>query len=189
MSKKREEVPNPLLKKLLHGINQYHANQSPEALKDIGNAIDQGANCLENLYFGQTPFSLAAQYGLSEVIELMISKNVNPNEANSLGLLNLPEGKLEGYTASALHVAVAQTQPEVAKNLLQHMGCAFHENNKFSPLHLAALQQNHNLFNTLVEGGCDPHARDFVLGKTAYEWASHYGGESFSNFNFDVTKE
>lgn len=189
MSKKREEEPNPLLKELLHALNEYHANKSPEALKTIGNTIDQGVNCLENLYFGQTPFSLAAQYGLPEVVELMISKNVNPTGTNSLGVIELPEGGEECYAASALHVAVTNNQSKVAKVLMQRLGCTFNANNKFSPLHLAASQKNHNLFNTLVEGGCDPHAQDFVMGKTAYQWASEYGGENFNHFNFDGAKE
>lgn len=181
MSKKREEEPNPLLGELLEGIFQYKEKQSPEALQLIDNAIDKGANSLHNLCFGETPFSLATRYGLTKVVELMIAKNVDPNNANSLGILNLPGGQSEGYTASVLHVAVAHKQPEVAKNLLQHMGCSFNSNNKFSPLHVAALQKNHNLFNILVEGGCDPNAQDFMIGKTAYEWVSH--------FNFDNAKE
>ncbi len=62
---------------LLKDINEYKVNHSPEALERISNSIDQGANFLENLYFGKNPFSLAARYGLSEVVELMILKNVD----------------------------------------------------------------------------------------------------------------
>jgi ankyrin repeat protein len=189
MSKKRVETPNPLLGELLKGINEYKTEQSQEALQRIGNAIDKGANSLHNLSFGQTPFSLAARYGLSEVIELMLSKNVDPQKANSLGILELPEGKEEGYSATPLHVAVRHKQPQVIETLLKNMGCGFKSNNKFSPLHLAIANKDIKTVTKLIQGGCDPNAPDFIMGKNAYQWAQDYGGEDFSNFNFDVTKE
>ena len=189
MSKKREKTPNPLLGELLKGIHEYKAEQSPEALQRIGNAIDKGADSLHNLCFGETPLSLAARYGLSEIVELMLSKNVDPQKANSLGILELPEEKEEGYSATPLHVAVSNKQPKVAETLLKHMGCGFKSYNKFSPLHLAIANQDIKTVTNLLQGGCDPNAQDFIMGKNAYKWAEDYGGESFSNFNFDVTKE
>lgn len=189
MSKKREEKVDPALGNLLQGIKDYQANHSPEALESIGNAIDQGANSLENLYFGENPFSLAARYGLSEVVELMISKNVDPQKADSAGMLHFPNGTQIGYAATPLHVAVTNKQPQVAKKLLGYMGCNFNKYHQISPLHLAALNQNQNMFQTLLQDGCDPNAQDFIMGKDAHQWAKDYGGESFSNFNFDGAKE
>ena len=189
MSKKRVETPNPLLGELLEGINQYKANQSPEALESISNAIDKGADSWYNLCFGENPFSLAARYGLSEVVELMISKNIDPQKANSLGILHLPNQKQEGYTATSLHVAANNKQSEVAKILVKNMGCGFGTSNKFSPLHLAIFNQDIKTVTNLLQGGCDPNAPDFIMGKNAYQWAQDYGGESLSNFNFDVAKE
>jgi ankyrin repeat protein len=189
MSKKRVETPNPLLGDLLEGIFQYQEKQSSEALELIGNAIDKGANALHNLSFGQTPFSLAVRYGLSEVVELMIAKNIDPQKANSLGVLKLPEGQEDGYSATPLHVAVRHKQLQVVETLLKNMGCGFKSNNKFSPLHLAIANQDIKTVTKLIQGGCDPNAPDYMMGKTAYQWAQDYGGEDLSNFNFDVTKE
>lgn len=189
MSKKRVETPNPLLGELLRGIHEYKAEQSPEALQRIGNAIDKGANSLHNLCVGETPFSLAARYGLTKVVELMISKNINPSNANSLGVLKLPGGQEDGYSATPLHVAVRHKQLQVVETLLKNMGCGFKSNNKFSPLHLAIANQDIKTVTKLIQGGCDPNAPDYMMGKTAYQWAQDYGGEDLSNFNFDVTKE
>lgn len=189
MSKRREEKVDPALANLLQGIKDYEANHSPEALQRIGDAIDQGANPLENLCFGENPFSLAARYGFSKVVELMISKNVDPHKANSLGILRLPNGTETGYTATPLHVAASNKQPEVAQTLVQNMGCKFNENNKISPLHLAILNQDMKTVTNLLQGGCDPHAQDFIMGKDPNQWGQDYGGESFSNFNFDGAKE
>lgn len=75
---------------LLKGINEYKANHSPEALERIGNSLDQGANSLENLYFSKNPFSLAARYGLSEVIELMILKNVDSQKKRFCRNVTIP---------------------------------------------------------------------------------------------------
>lgn len=189
MSKKREKEVDPLLSNLLTWISKYKTNQSPDALPNIANAIDQGANVLENLCFGESPFSLATRDGLSPVVKLMISKNIDPNQANSLGILRLPNQEPEGYTATLLHVAASNKQPKVAKILVQNMGCEFKSNNKFSPLHLAIANQDIKTVTKLIQGGCDPNAPDFIMGKNAYQWAQDYGGEDFSNFNLDGAKE
>ncbi len=152
MSKKREEKSDPLLGDLLEGILQYKEAPSPEILQDIAHAIDQGANSLKNLSFGQTPFSLAAHYGLSEVVELMILKNVDPQKANSLRVLRLPDGKQEAYTESSLHVAVSNKQSKVAQTLVKNMGCGFSPHNKFSPLHLAIFNQDIKTVTNLLQG-------------------------------------
>lgn len=200
MSKKREEEPNPLLEELLKGFAQYKKNKSldqdhqtsealQKALQIMENAIDKGANSLHNLCFGETPLSLAARSGFSDIVELMLLKNVDPKKAKSLEIIKLPEVGSERYVATPLHVAAGNKQPEVAEILVKKMGCEFNQNNQFSPLHLAIANKDTKTVTKLVQGGCDPNVPDFLMGKTAYQWAQDYGGEDFSNFNFDVTKE
>ncbi|MCP5370009.1 MAG: ankyrin repeat domain-containing protein [Rickettsiaceae bacterium] len=184
MSKRREEIPNPLLSKLLRGINECKVDQNEQGLKTINDAIDEGADALHNLGFGDTPFTIAVRYGLTKVVKLMMDKNIDPHQADSLGIARFVKYNEAGYNATALHVAAKFKQPEVAKILFEKMNCNFDKNNKFSPLHIAILNGDTNTATTLLQYNCDPNARDFFMGKNAYEWAEDYGGDNFKNFNF-----
>lgn len=175
--KKRKKF-DPLLINLLKGINEYKADHSSEASEHIGNAIDQGANSLENLYFSENPFSLAARYGLSELVELMILTNVDSQQAYSAEMLRFPNSTQIGYAATSLHVAVTNTQLQVVKKLLGRTECSFNQNHTISPLHLAALNQN-----IFIERRMHSLCIRFYYGQKDFE------GESLSNFNFDGAKE
>lgn len=129
-----------------------------EILEQVQDFISKGA---EDKYFKNTALVLAASYGRTETVQLLIENGANVNAR-----------EIDGKTA--LMMAASHGHTETAKLLIENGADINTKDEDGNTTLMWAAEENTETVQLLIENGANVNARN-KNGKTALMWAIYYG--------------
>lgn len=105
---------------------------------------------------GLTPLGLAAHYGRIEMVRQLLENGADANAVSHSQIPYIPSN-------TALHAAIAgKKNPEIIRMLIDAMSSVdVADSNGYTPLHIAAFEDDLSIFSQLIEAGADVHAYSF----------------------------
>uniref|UniRef100_A0A7N6C1I7 ZU5 domain-containing protein n=1 Tax=Anabas testudineus TaxID=64144 RepID=A0A7N6C1I7_ANATE len=162
------------------GHTPLHISAREGHVQTIRILLDAGAQQIKMTKKGFTPLHVASKYGKVDVAELLLERGANPNAAGKNGL-------------TPLHVAVHHNNLDVVKLLVSKGGSAhstarrgnacyclcldcpcFSLQNGYTPLHIAAKQNQMEVASCLLQNGASPNSES-LQGITPLHLASQEG--------------
>jgi len=114
-----------------------------------------------------TPLHMAAFYGYEKIVELLVQKGGDINAKNEAGRTPL-------YNAvEADHVQAVETLIQNGASLSQR-----YSDNRYTVLHIAALDRRYDVSEALLAGGANKKAKD-ALGKKPIQYAKATKDKTF----------
>jgi ankyrin repeat protein len=141
-----------------------------------------------NAWYGQTPLSIASQYGYYKIVELLINAKADLNRVAYEGRFKHEDYiNYDGRGKNALALAVRNGHTDVVEILLNAKANVDYYYGH--ALKLAAHKGQENIIKKLLEAKADPHNKFWFFGKKASQLALDNGNSECAKLLIDAEKE